>query len=114
MVRADVGKNCAPPYVFYRRTKSFTQGSIFHLLLLRCKELVDFRYELVGVSTVNGTSLLNGLASGVRAAKTVHSDFKEESCTLYVKVEDITDEGVFGYVHFYVPAFFIFNNNIVA
>ena len=49
---------------------------------------------------MNLASLANGLASGVRTAKAVHADLKEELRCVYVIVKNITDKCIFSNLHF--------------
>ena len=52
---------------------------------------------------MNLAGILNGLASGVGAAKAVHADLKEELCSIYVKIKYVANKAVFCYLHFSNP-----------
>ena len=96
MIRADVGKNGAVSYKLRANEKPFVYRS-FHLC---AKECVDLLNESIRIGAVNLASICNGLASGVRATKAMHTDLKEESCSFYVVVKDISDKCFFSYFHF--------------
>ena len=79
-----------------------------------CEELVDLLYECISIGAVNEASILDRLASGVRAAEAVHTDLEEELCGLHIVVENITDKCSFRYCHCIVTSLFIFNRIIIS
>ena len=58
-----------------------------------CLEIfVDLSYQLVAIGSVNGTSRLDGLASGCGASQAVHSDIQKEFCCTDIIIKNIADD----------------------
>lgn len=70
----------------------YTKGLRFFL----GEEAIDLIDQFVAIHTVNHAGLLNGLASGRRAAQAMHADFKEEAGSLHVDLQHIGDNHIFG------------------
>ena len=67
--------------------------------LLGLKILVDLLYKLVGIGSVNGASVSDGLTAGSGTAEAVHTDLKEKACRFYIEIENITNNGFLRYLH---------------
>ena len=61
---------------------------------------------------MNETCLFNGLATGVGAAKAVHSNLKEESCGLNIIVEDVADKCILCNLHFKITFLLFYVDSI--
>ena len=70
-----------------------------YLSFLGGKIIVKLLYKLLGISTVNEASVLDGLASGVRATKAMHSDLEEKLSGINVKIKNVADKGILCYYH---------------
>ena len=61
---------------------------------------VELCNESVAIRAVNDASLLDGLASRMRAAKAMHSYLKEKFSCFNIVIKNVADEGLFCDYHF--------------
>ena len=101
MIGANIGKGRVLPCKFCRTEQTRVYCAMHSLL--RRKICVDLCNKLVSIGLMNLASLADRLASGVRTAKAVHADLKEELRCVYVIVKNITDKCIFSNLHFLVP-----------
>ena len=69
-------------------------------LLFRCQKSVDLLDQRVCIGSVNRTSILNGFAAGCGAAQAMHANGKKELRGLGIKIQNVANDGLFGYYHF--------------
>jgi len=75
---------------------------LFSLFGFFCEILVELFNELVGVNTVNHAGFFDGFHTGYGAVDAVHAGFEENVCGIFVKINDIADDGVKSNFHFIV------------
>ena len=69
------------------------------LSVLLCQIIVDLLDQLVGIGAVNVAIVCDGLAARCGAAKAMHTDLKEEGSGIGSLVQNVADDGIFGYDH---------------
>ena len=83
-----------------------TQYGTRYQLFLFGEELVDGRYQSVGIGSVYGASILNRLTARSGSAEAMHTDSKKELRGFAVVIKNIADDGLLCNFHFAISFLF--------
>ena len=81
---------------------------MFVFLLFRCQKSVDLLNQRICIGSVNCTSILNGFSARCGTAKAMHSNGKKELRGLGIKIQNVANDGLSGYYHFFHPFLYLF------